>query len=153
VGIFSNKAKYRGPVCTKCQNISFMYWFNTGFTIHHTQWTSFCAGSQFSLLWPLPLPVSSWAYSQPGFYKPPLVFYLILSALAPKSSSTPAGGAHRHWAAIGGVATHIQKGWGHVTAHHFRTITLFYWDHFGAFLKVALGSFSCWKVNHGLSDE
>jgi len=85
VWIFCNKARYRGPVCTKCHNISFMYWFNTGFTIPHTWWTSFCAGSQFSLLWPLPLPAPSWAYSQPGFYKPPLVFYLIPSALAPKA--------------------------------------------------------------------
>jgi len=31
------------------------------------------------------LPASSWAYSQSGFYKCPLVFYLIPSALAPKA--------------------------------------------------------------------
>ena len=43
VRIFCSKAKHCGPVCTKCQNISFMYWFNTGFTMTTTWWTSFCA--------------------------------------------------------------------------------------------------------------
>jgi len=43
VRIFCSKAKHCGPVCTKCQNISFMYWFNTTFTMTTTWWTSFCA--------------------------------------------------------------------------------------------------------------
>ena len=47
VTFFCNKAKYCGPVCTKYQNISFMYWFNTAFTMTTTQWTSFCALPNF----------------------------------------------------------------------------------------------------------
>jgi len=68
----------------------------------------------------------------------------------PKSSSTPAGGAHRHWAATWGVATHIQMDWGWVTADHFKTGTLIYWNNFETFWKVSLGSLSCWKVSQGM---
>jgi len=53
----------------------------------------------------------------------------------PPSSSTPAGGPHRHWAATWGVATHIQMGWGWVTAGHFKTMTLIHWNHFWSLLK------------------
>jgi len=73
------------------------------------------------------------------------------TSTCPQSSSTPAGGAHRCWAATWGVATHIWMGWGWVTAGHFKTMTLIYWNHFEAFWKVSLGSLSCWKVSQGLS--
>jgi len=75
------------------------------------------------------------------------------TSTCPQNSSTPVGGAHRHWAATWGVATHIQMGWGWVTAGHFKVMSLIYWNHFEAFLKVALGSLSCWKVSWGLSSQ
>jgi len=73
------------------------------------------------------------------------------TSTCPKSPSTPAGGAHRHWAATWGVATYIQKAWGWVTAGHFKTMTLIYWNHFEAFWKVSLGLLSYWKVSKAMS--
>ena len=78
VGVFCNKAKYCGPVCTKCQNISFMYWFNTALTMTTTQWTSFCA------LW------NFWVCHRYHMAKPSISCkYVLITSIAPTSIITP----------------------------------------------------------------
>jgi len=78
VGIFSHKAKYHGPVCTKCQNISFMYWFNTGFTMTTTRWTSFCALWKFGVCHRYHMTKPSISYK-----------YVLITSIGPTSITTP----------------------------------------------------------------
>ena len=147
VGICGHKGRYLVLYCAKAQNFNTCQSFNINCTIRQTQPISFFASTWFGPRWPLSLPLSFWDLLSTTFLQTLLGVLSHSTSTCPQSSSTPAGGAHRHWA-----ATHIQMGWGWVTTGHFKTMTLIYWNHFGAFWKVSLGSLSCWKVSQGWSN-
>ena len=146
VGIFDNKAKYHVFVWTKYQNISLTHWFNTRFTMATGRWTSFCACMQDCLLWPLSLPLSLWACSQLGFYKPPYVFSLLHLHLPPVPMHT----SSRDPIYVDMVLEalwQISNRWGQVgCAEYIKTLTLLCWHQFEALWSVYLGWFSCWKL-------
>ena len=144
MGNSEHKGRYRVLCYAKVQNFSLGQSFNIQSTIKQTQWYLVWVLLAF-ITAPILLGLLSTTFLQ--------ISLGVLShstSTCPKSSSTPAGGAHRHWAATWSVATHIQMFWGWVTASHFKTGTLIYWNHFEAFWKVCLGSLSCWKVNQGM---